>query len=85
MQSPVTVTGPINIGNPVEVTMLELAERVLRQTGSKSKLCTKPLPQDDPRQRQPDISMARRTLDWEPKVSLQDGLDATIAYFKGVL
>ncbi len=85
MQSPADITGPINVGNPVEVTMLELAERVLRQTGSKSKLCTKPLPQDDPKQRQPDISVARRTLDWEPKVSLQDGLDATIAYFKGVL
>ncbi|MEO8102761.1 MAG: UDP-glucuronic acid decarboxylase family protein [Betaproteobacteria bacterium] len=85
MQSPADVTGPINIGNPVEVTMLELAERVLRQTGSTSKLCTKPLPQDDPKQRQPDISVARRTLDWQPKVSLQDGLDQTIAYFRRVL
>ena len=85
MQSPVDVTGPINIGNPVEVTMLELAERVLRQTGSKSKLCSKPLPQDDPRQRQPDISVAERTLDWQPKVSLEDGLAETIAYFRRVL
>ena len=85
MQSPVEITGPINIGNPVEVTMLELAERVLHQTGSKSKLCTKPLPQDDPKQRQPDIRVAQRTLDWQPKVSLEDGLAQTIAYFKGVL
>lgn len=73
------------MGNPVEVTMLELAERILRQTGSKSKLCTKPLPQDDPKQRQPDISVAKRTLDWQPKVSLEDGLNETIAYFKRVL
>ena len=85
MQSPVEVIGPINIGNPVEVTMLELAERVLRQTGSRSKLCTKPLPQDDPKQRQPDIRLAERALDWQPKVSLEDGLDETIAYFKRVL
>ena len=85
MQSPVEVIGPINIGNPVEVTMLELAERVLRQTGSRSKLCTKPLPQDDPKQRQPDIRLAERALDWQPKVSLEDGLNETIAYFKRVL
>jgi len=85
MQSPAAITGPVNIGNPVEVTMLELAERVLRQTGSKSKLCTRPLPQDDPKQRQPDIGVAQRTLDWQPKVSLEDGLNETIAYFKGVL
>jgi UDP-glucuronate decarboxylase len=85
MQSPVDITGPINIGNPVEVTMLELAERILRQTASKSRLCTRPLPQDDPKQRQPDISVAKRTLDWQPKVSLQDGLTETIAYFRRVL
>ncbi|MBL0122214.1 MAG: SDR family oxidoreductase [Betaproteobacteria bacterium] len=85
MKSPAEVTGPVNMGNPVEVTMLELAERILRQTGSKSKLCTKPLPQDDPKQRQPDISVAKRTLDWQPKVSLEDGLNETIAYFKRVL
>ncbi len=85
MKSPAEITGPINMGNPVEVTMLELAERILRQTGSKSKLCTKPLPQDDPKQRQPDISVAKRTLDWQPKVSLEDGLNETIAYFKRVL
>ena len=85
MQSGVDVTGPVNIGNPVEVTMLELAERILRQTGSTSKLCTRPLPQDDPKQRQPDISMAKRTLGWQPKVSLEDGLNETIAYFRRVL
>jgi UDP-glucuronate decarboxylase len=85
MQSPAEVTGPVNIGNPVEVTMLELAERVLRQTGSKSKLCARPLPQDDPKQRQPDIGVAKRTLGWQPKVSLEDGLNETIAYFKRVL
>jgi len=85
MQSGADVTGPVNIGNPVEVTMLELAERILRQTGSTSKLCTRPLPQDDPKQRQPDISMAKRTLGWQPKVSLEDGLNETIAYFRRVL
>ena len=78
-------TGPVNIGNPVEVTMLDLAERILRLTGSKSTLCTKPLPQDDPRQRQPDITVAKRVLDWQPRASLQDGFTETIAYFRGVL
>lgn len=85
MKSPADITGPVNMGNPVEVTMLELAERILRQTGSKSKLCTKPLPQDDPRQRQPDIGAAKRALDWQPQVSLEDGLNETIAYFRRVL
>ena len=85
MKTGADVTGPVNLGNPVEVTMLELAERVLSLTGSKSRLSRKPLPQDDPKQRQPDISLARRTLEWEPKVSLQDGLAETIAYFKRVL
>ena len=82
MQSPANITGPVNIGNPVEVTMLELAERVISLTGSKSKLCFKPLPQDDPKQRQPDISFAKSALKWEPKVSLEDGLKATIDYFR---
>ena len=78
-------TGPVNIGNPVEMTMLELAENVLRLTGSKAKLIFKPLPQDDPKQRQPDISLAKKELGWEPKVSLADGLKETIAYFRTVV
>ena len=76
------VTGPMNLGNPVEVPVRELAERVLRMTGSKSKLIFKPLPQDDPVQRCPDISYARRTLGWEPKVPLEEGLARTIDYFR---
>jgi UDP-glucuronate decarboxylase len=75
-------TGPINIGNPSEFTMLELAERVLRLTESKSKLVHLPLPADDPRQRQPDISVAKKELGWQPKVTLEDGLKETIDYFR---
>lgn len=82
MGSPDEFTGPVNIGNPSEFTMLELAEKVMRLTGSKSKLVFKPLPQDDPRQRQPDIALARSKLGWEPRVSLEDGLQETIKYFK---
>ena len=78
-------TGPVNIGNPVEMTMLELAENVLRLTGSSAKLIFKPLPQDDPKQRQPDIALAKKELGWEPKVSLADGLKETIAYFRTVV
>ena len=74
--------GPVNIGNPSEFTMLELAERVLRLTGSKSKLAFKPLPTDDPKQRQPNISLAKQELDWSPKVTLEDGLKETITYFR---
>ena len=81
MESPADFTGPVNIGNPCEFTMLELAEQVLKQTGSKSKLVFMPLPSDDPRQRQPDISLAKQVLGWEPKVALADGLKETIAYF----
>ena len=77
--------GPVNLGNPVEFTMLELAENVLRLTGSKSRLVHKPLPPDDPRQRMPDIKMARSRLGWEPAVGLEDGLKETIAYFKKLL
>lgn len=79
------ITGPINLGNPGEFTMLELAENVLRLVGSKSKLTFKPLPQDDPRQRQPDISLAKEKLGWQPKVNLEDGLKETIAYFRKTL
>ena len=74
-------TGPVNIGNPVEFTMIELAELVLRLTGSKSKLIFKDLPQDDPKQRKPDIALAHSKLNWAPKVNLEDGLKETISYF----
>ena len=77
--------GPTNMGNTCEFTIRELAELVLRLTGSKSDLVFKPLPQDDPIQRQPDITKARATLGWEPKVALEDGLKETIAYFKEVI
>jgi UDP-glucuronate decarboxylase len=82
MRTPATVTGPMNIGNPSEFTMLELAERVINLTGSNSALIFKPLPEDDPKQRQPDITLAKKVLAWEPKVSLEDGLKETIAYFR---
>ncbi len=77
--------GPINLGNPNEFTIRQLAETVLKLTGSKSQLTFMPLPQDDPMQRQPNISKARSVLDWEPKVQLEDGLKQTIAYFKAVI
>ena len=77
--------GPVNIGNPKEFTMLELAEEVLKQVGGRSKLVYLPLPQDDPKQRKPDISLAQSELDWHPSVGLADGLVDTIAYFKRVL
>jgi UDP-glucuronate decarboxylase len=75
-------TGPVNIGNPGEFSMLELANSVLRLTGSQSKISFKPLPEDDPKQRQPDISLARKTIDWEPVVTLEDGLKETISCFR---
>jgi len=78
-------TGPINLGNPGEFTMLELAEKVLSLTGSKSKLVHRTLPQDDPKQRKPDISLAKAKLEWTPKVNLDDGLKETVAYFKRTL
>ena len=78
------VTGPVNLGNPGEFTMIELAEQVLKLTGSRSKIVHMPLPQDDPRQRQPDISLARATLGWQPKVPLAEGLKGTINYFKNL-
>ncbi len=77
--------GPINIGNPGEFTILELAQKVIALTGSKSKIVHEPLPADDPKQRQPDIAQARRVLDWEPKVSLDQGLKPTIEYFDQLL
>ncbi len=79
------VTGPINIGNPGEFTMLELAQEVLRITGSDSPIEHRELPTDDPKQRRPDISLAKATLGWEPKVELAAGLERTVEYFRGVL
>lgn len=85
MDSSADFTGPVNIGNPGEFTMLELAEKVLQLVGGKSKLTFYPLPADDPRQRQPDIELAKSKLEWEPRVSLDDGLKETIAYFDRTL
>ncbi|HAS31490.1 MAG: NAD-dependent dehydratase [Microbacterium sp.] len=79
------VTGPINVGNPGEFTMLELAQTVLEITGSSSGIEHRPLPQDDPKQRQPDITLARRELGWEPTVELRRGLTQTVDYFRGVV
>jgi UDP-glucuronate decarboxylase len=85
MDSSKEVTGPINVGNPDEFTIIELAEKVLRKIGGRSRIVFKPLPGDDPRQRQPDISQARGLLDWRPTVSLEDGLEPTIAYFRKIV
>ena len=85
METPDNVTGPINIGNPNEFTIRQLAENVIDLTGSKSKLVFRPLPQDDPKQRRPDITKARDVLKWEPSVELRDGLSKTIAYFDALL
>ena len=82
MDSPAEITGPINIGNPGEFTMLELAEEVIALTGSRSVIEHRPLPQDDPKQRRPDITKARNLLGWEPAVPLRDGLERTIGYFR---
>ncbi|MFT5483370.1 MAG: UDP-glucuronate decarboxylase [Halieaceae bacterium] len=79
------VTGPINTGNPVEFTIKELAEIVIELTGASSKLVYQPLPTDDPLQRQPDITMARAVLGWEPKIQLEEGLKKTIPYFAGII
>ncbi|HVK28898.1 MAG TPA: UDP-glucuronic acid decarboxylase family protein [Nocardioides sp.] len=82
MESPADFTGPVNVGNPTENTMLELAEAVIRLVGGTSTIEYRPLPSDDPRQRRPDISLARKELDWEPSVALEDGLRETIDYFR---
>jgi UDP-glucuronate decarboxylase len=79
------IIGPVNVGNPGEFTMLELAHAVLDQTGSKSKIVYQPLPGDDPKMRRPDISLAKKALGWEPKVNLFDGLQKTIEYFKTIV
>ena len=85
MNSAEDITGPVNLGNPGEFTMLELAEEVLRQTKSGSKLVHKELPKDDPKQRRPDITKAKALLGWEPKVPLREGLAKTIEYYRGLM
>jgi UDP-glucuronate decarboxylase len=85
MASPDAVTGPINIGNPGEFTILALAEKVLELTGSRSEIVRRPLPENDPMQRRPDISRAKALLDWAPTVPLETGLQRTIAYFDDLL
>ena len=75
-------TNPVNIGNPIEMSLLEMAEKILQVTGSRSKIVFKPLPEDDPKLRQPDISQARKLLEWEPKVKLEEGLRDTLDYFR---
>lgn len=84
MKSDSSFTGPVNIGNPGEFTMLELAEKILKIVGGSSKLVFQPLPQDDPKQRQPDIRLAKEKLGWEPRVGLDDGLKETVSYFKKI-
>jgi UDP-glucuronate decarboxylase len=79
------LTGPVNLGNPGEFSIRQLAEKILSITGSRSKIVHQPLPADDPRQRQPDIGLATQVLGWVPKVSLDDGLEKTIAYFDQML
>ncbi|MEM1152177.1 MAG: hypothetical protein AAGI03_16810 [Pseudomonadota bacterium] len=85
MESDASVTGPINLGNPNEFTIRELAEKAIAMTGSSSTLDSLPLPQDDPKQRQPDIRRAKDQLGWEPKVQLDEGLERTIDYFRTLL
>jgi UDP-glucuronate decarboxylase len=85
MNSPDDFTGPVNLGNPTELSILELAKMITELTGSRSKIVFKPLPQDDPMQRSPDISLARKVLRWEPNEALDKGLKKTMAYFKGLL
>ena len=85
MNAPSDFTGPVNLGNPDEVSILELAERIIKLTGSSSKIIFKPLPTDDPKQRQPVITLAKERLGWTPKISLEEGLSKTIAYFNELL
>lgn len=85
MDAPDEVTGPMNLGNPTEFTIRELAERILQMTGSHAAIVYRPLPQDDPRQRKPDIDLARRVLGWEPQIGLEEGLKRTIAHFRTLI
>ena len=85
MATSTDVTGPINIGNPIEFKIIELAQMTLDLVGSRSRLVRLPLPEDDPQQRQPDISLAGELLGWKPRVALKDGLTSTVAYFERLL
>ncbi len=85
MASPFEVTGPVNLGNPGEFTILELTQKIIELTGSKSEVIFNPLPQDDPKQRKPDITRAKNLLGWEPQIPLAEGLKKTIAYFEGLI
>ena len=84
MATPDTFTGPVNLGNPIEVSVGDLAKKIIKMTGSKSKLVYLPLPEDDPKQRKPDISLAKKVLDWQPTVDLEVGLGRTIDYFRSI-
>jgi UDP-glucuronate decarboxylase len=84
MSTPDTVTGPVNLGNPIEVSVGDLAKKIIKMTGSKSKLVYLPLPEDDPKQRKPDISLAKKELNWQPVVDLETGLGKTIEYFRTI-
>jgi UDP-glucuronate decarboxylase len=85
MDTPDTFIGPVNIGNPVEITISSLARMIIKMTGSKSKIIFLPLPQDDPKQRKPDISLAKKELNWSPKVDAETGLAKTVEYFRKTL
>jgi UDP-glucuronate decarboxylase len=85
MNSPDSLTGPVNLGNPAEFSILQLAKKVIELTNSESDIIFAPLPSDDPTQRQPDISLARKSLGWNPGISLEKGLEKTIAYFGNLL
>ena len=82
MDTPDSFTGPVNLGNPVEITISALAQMIIKMTKSKSKIIYLPLPQDDPKQRKPDISLAKRELDWSPKIDAETGLARTVEYFR---
>jgi UDP-glucuronate decarboxylase len=85
MNSPEELTGPVNLGNPHEISMLEIAQRIVALTGSKSEIVFRPLPMDDPWHRQPDITQARKLLDWQPVTVLDEGLRRTAAYFRQII
>jgi UDP-glucuronate decarboxylase len=85
METGDTFTGPVNLGNPIEVSVGDLAKKIIKMTGSKSKLVYLPLPEDDPKQRKPDIALAKSALGWQPVVGLEAGLERTISYFKALV
>jgi UDP-glucuronate decarboxylase len=85
MDTPDSFTGPVNLGNPVEITINSLARMIIKMTGSKSKIVYLPLPMDDPKQRKPDISLALKELSWSPKIDAETGLAKTVEYFRNIL